>query len=438
MEKNEQIIQVALEIDKGREDPVYFAENFLGMELYPEQKIWLSNSNKPINILDPGNRWGKSAMIAVKHIWFHFYQKTGEGLNREEMGQYMTCNLAPHSEVAKVVWEYVWRITLGEFSYFSPREEKMVKNKSKIAYFYDSRIEKPFPQVTFSSESGKSLFLARSTSEDKGSSVQGKSFAYISYDECCRSNALKYEIESNILPRVSDYNGMVDLLSTPDQESKSIYDYYSLCQTAEKDHERYYLQHGSVFENIFLPPESRDKIDQDNQGELREQIISGKFIFAASTVFTYDEVEQIFDNTLSYSDAEKGHNYAMGIDLAAGEDHTVIYILDVTAVPYRIVRKTRFKGRERPPQAQFQIIRNAFYDYSVLKTLPDWYDRKQVLMEEGEYNEAKIAEVAQQSGKVQTAMDATGMGGVYAQSYLSDILDAPPSLACMEQCPGHL
>src|SRR3990167_9037512 len=100
MEKNDQLLQVALEIEKGREDPVYFAENFLGMELYPEQKVWLRNSTKPINILDPGNRWGKSCVIAIKHIWFHFYQKTGAGLNRDEMGQYMTCNLAPHSEVA--------------------------------------------------------------------------------------------------------------------------------------------------------------------------------------------------------------------------------------------------------------------------------------------------------------------------------------------------
>jgi len=95
----------------GRHDPVYFAENLLGIELHPGQKLWLWMTTgtqlekayemgrllhddarklwenreqfdlmiekaKDIgflkNILVPSNRWGKTLVTSVKHIYINF------------------------------------------------------------------------------------------------------------------------------------------------------------------------------------------------------------------------------------------------------------------------------------------------------------------------------------------------------------------------------
>ena len=51
---------------KIRTDPVYFARHILGLPLHSGQIQWIRNSTKKVNILRPGNRWGKSFVQAIK------------------------------------------------------------------------------------------------------------------------------------------------------------------------------------------------------------------------------------------------------------------------------------------------------------------------------------------------------------------------------------
>ncbi|MBI4335827.1 MAG: hypothetical protein HY589_04145, partial [Candidatus Omnitrophica bacterium] len=52
-----------------RTDPVYFSRHILGLPLHEGQIQWIGNAVKKVNILRPGNRWGKSFIEAILHIW---------------------------------------------------------------------------------------------------------------------------------------------------------------------------------------------------------------------------------------------------------------------------------------------------------------------------------------------------------------------------------
>ena len=103
-EDNIYLLPLAKAIALGRKDPIFFGEYFLGLRFHPLQKIWLWLTTKtkikeaheiaikmgfPVgaipleklsshpflkNILCPANRFGKTFITSVKHIWYNFYK----------------------------------------------------------------------------------------------------------------------------------------------------------------------------------------------------------------------------------------------------------------------------------------------------------------------------------------------------------------------------
>jgi len=308
-----------------------------------------------------------------------------------EVGAYRTLNVAPHSDIARVVFEYVQQIVLGKFSYWDPITKKRKTNKSKIEWFLPKGGAKETPYMTITFKGG-AIFMSRSTAEDKGDGIQGRAFAYISYDEACRSHWLDYEINANLLPRLTDFGGTLDLTSTPDRESPSVTDYHALYTKGKEGMEDYYVQEGIVYENPFLDHVEVKRREEKTDEALKEQIFYGQFVFAASTTFEPWEIDAFFDKNLSFEEPIGDHSYVMGIDLATGEDYTVITVLDVTKEPYKIVHWRRWQGKSVVPQAQFEIIRGIHKNYG---------------------KHAKSMDVI---------LDSTAMGGQFAASFLSDII----------------
>ena len=89
-------------IEKGRTDPVLFAQELLGMELHEGQKKYLRRSAQRIDrifVLNPANRWGKSVCVSILQLW-HLFYKVGiaNGSAQDWLkSEYRTANLAPHS-----------------------------------------------------------------------------------------------------------------------------------------------------------------------------------------------------------------------------------------------------------------------------------------------------------------------------------------------------
>lgn len=88
-------------------DPVFFANTLLPKKPHAGQVTWLENSNQAINVLVPGNRWGKSTVIAMKHIWKCLFKK---GLPKMAPADWMratyeTISVAHSADQAEIVFK---------------------------------------------------------------------------------------------------------------------------------------------------------------------------------------------------------------------------------------------------------------------------------------------------------------------------------------------
>lgn len=375
MESNYEDFGQALE--RGRSDIIFFAENFLGMPLHEGQKTFLRNATSKTNVLVPANRWGKSTVIAIKHIWHCFY-KVGIGQGNEQAwakASYTTVNLSPHSDTTKPVFDAILQILHSSFR-INEGDGKIRNNKCLIGWIVDdAHIRNSVPlYIPFINNSD---MLFRSTGEDQGKSIEGRSYGYISYDEGGQSNHLGYERTRRILPRLGELDGQFDIVSTPELSSPSILEHYELFQRGGGEgHPRevgFYSQEGSILENIFFlnsnPNYVASMVEQLGEDPILQQILYGKFIFAGDAIFPIDDINDCKTDELN--DGERfvsGHSYVIGIDTSIGGDECVYTILDVTTLPLRLVRQRAIKGALRSPQGHQYDLMDLYDHYNQQQT----------------------------------------------------------------------
>lgn len=352
----------------GYDDVVLFSRVLLGMPLHEGQIEFLKYGREKINVLVPANRWGKSITIAVKHIHACFY-KLGLGRGHTEgwaKASYQTANLAPHTEMTQPVFQAIKAIMTSSFPIPQP-DGTTVNNNCLIRWFLDdAHIRNSTPYLIPFTNRSEVLF--RSGGEDKFDSIQGKRFGYISYDEAGRSNWLEYELTSNIIPRVADLNGHIDLVSTPDMRSASILHHYRLFQKGKNKTPGYYAQEGSIIQNKFLLRSNPNYIAEMTElytgDPILDQVIHGKFVFAGDNLYPTDDILAALDDTLTGGIAyQKGHNYVIGVDTAIGSDEMVYTVIDVTETPFRVVRVLAAKGSSKSPDIHMADFISLFDHY---------------------------------------------------------------------------
>lgn len=378
------LAKLIIDIDSGRHDPVMFTENLLGLNLHSHQKIWLWLTTRtqlqkavdegkkigynllPIeelekneflkNVLVPSNRWGKTFVTAVKHLWYCFYKIGYEG-SAEDLTkiEYTTLNLSSHSEQSNVCFEYCEKILKSEIYYPILR----TRNNCRIGFFLGKSTRNPINIMYFNNNS---KFSSRTIGEERASNIQGGSQNYISYDECCRSYNLEKEIEPNIMPRLADSNGPLDLLSTPDKDSPSLQYYYELCEMGRSLRDGWFLMTGEYDNNIFIPEDKRTSFkERIKDPKVYEQVVKGNFVFVGGRMFSGEDIKNMWHKDIQYVPLpilslinnqpnglpiEYGHKYITAVDFARSEggDATVIYTFDYTYKPYKLAYAVRFTG----------------------------------------------------------------------------------------------
>lgn len=361
-------IPLAMAIQRGREDIPYFANELLGMPMHRGQKKFAQNSTEKINILIPGNRWGKSVYLAIKHIHSNFYKIGLNSRNADswERALYRTVNLGPKMENAKVVADYVEQILNSSFPIRQP-DGSEVSNECKISWFLVGKDTQPVYQLHFQNNSH---FLVRSTRDDKGGSIQGKKFGYASYDECCRTLHLETEVKSNILPRLTDLNGRLDLVSTPDSEGGASLVYFQelFWKGGGDGHAKkngYYSQEGSVYENEFLSRQDIINLEKVLAGDpLAEQILHGKFVITGDVVFPVTEINKAKKDMPENIPPKPGHEYVIGVDTAMASDDFSITVIDTSTKPMEIVRFSSVRGNSLAPELHLQKLIDLFDEYN--------------------------------------------------------------------------
>ncbi len=378
-------------VKQGRRDPVYFAERVLGIELHPKQMIWLwittktqmhnacalgiklklwdgtkfkeivaKNPDMLKNVLVPSNRWGKTLVTSVKHLWYLYYKIGVQGepshIAQTRCG---TLNLSPHSNQCQAAYEYILDILFSKFTYRVPDPSapgKMISkvNKCLIGDFYvgDNKQQRA---IVF--KNGTS-FRAIPTGEDQASSLAGMRFLYISYDECAQSLHLKQELPAKIMSRLIDFGGAMDLISTPEVDKPSHQYFFHIAKLGLDADDGWFTLIGNLMDNIFLGEVERDMVAnaiRSTDPAKYRQVVYGEFVTTGKKMFDSIVIERLWDEMRPRLPAlDRTYLECVDWGFADTGDPTVIYILDYTETKlpngttvrnrYRIAYKESIRG----------------------------------------------------------------------------------------------
>jgi hypothetical protein len=358
-DEQKNVKEYTLALAKGRTDPVFFAEYFLGLRFHPKQKIWLWLTTKtqiengyhlakvvgvPLptmdelrdhpflkNILCPSNRFGKTLMTAVKHIWYCFYKIGTHGLpdNIKDI-RYPTLNISPHSMQVDAAYRYIVDIFDEKFIY--SYNGRRFRNKCLIKNFLvDHKSVKR--EIIFANNS---YIKGVPTGEDQASSLAGTQFFYISYDEAPQSLHLRNELPAKILSRLIDSGGPCDIIGTPEVDKPSHAYYQRIVKYGLKLEDGFFTMLGNLEDNIFIGDKERESsllsIKQTDVKKYR-QVAFGEFVTTGSKMFDNVVVDKVFGKELfPIQMGIPGHKYAVGADWGFADtgDPTVFYVIDYT------------------------------------------------------------------------------------------------------------
>lgn len=320
---------------RGREDPVFMVDALLpkktrqvidGEEkVHHGQQRWLREAFAPINVLVPGNRFGKSTVVEDRHFWFAMTKFVpGRRFDPREWKRmkYETISLAYSSEQANIV--------------FNGLRHQL--SHPVVAPFVKSIRESPYPRITLFNGS---VIHVRSA-HDNGKYVDGFEYRYISLDEAGYIDNLKSLVNGVLLMRLAG-GGILDLLGTPKGvSSQGLYWYANRALNGTK---RYFGLRGSIYDNPFLPAadvKMRDELLMSSDPRMRAQVIEGEFVDYDGLAFTTDQRENLFRAGMpAHVDYIEGHKYVQAWDLGRRTDASVCLTLDVTREPWLVVDYVR-------------------------------------------------------------------------------------------------
>ena len=387
-----------------RNDPIRFIDEFLGIYPHPGQREWLTNATKVINILRPGNKWGKTMSEALMHTWHAMCKPNlrDRVLSEDEWLRvaYQTLVFGPEYEQSREMLKMVVEVVQGSMLiYVCPQcdSHRIDKATAKEKYFHcldcgayferaKSRTNKSLLKdwAIEADRSGAQLMphlkwfngsmtLGRSYDE-MGKAFKMKALAYITGDECADIMELYVFTTNTLLPRLFTLRGIIHFVGTPQPGGL---DYARMIDMAEDDMRRpdwgtsgeLYTQKGSVYDNTFIDADYIRRIEAVADPDLRKQIIEGEIVQVGEKYFGFDRVKNMIDAEMKLLDQGlPGRKYLTSVDFSAGEsawsDWTCIFVFDYTEEPWRLVFWKRFKGRDMPIPLQYELVRDVVHRFA--------------------------------------------------------------------------
>lgn len=331
----------------GEEDPIFFAESFLGVHLNRFQKrALLSLCRRKPTALDhfikqvmwvTANQVGKTVSLAISHIWFNFYKRGFSGeASLIEQARYETLNISPVSRQATEAFRYAEEILHSQFSW--EEDGKRYINQCKIEWFWTGK-NANLGRIDFANNSS---FWCLSTGADQGAGLAGKQFAYISYDECVQSLHLEDELGARIFSRTAKYSGWIILVATPDELGKSQQYWYHLYKLAKRAKDEkvlgeWDLIEGLYDENVFIPLANREEFKARLKKSFPQkylQVVEGSFLDSSDRMFSLKVVEGMWNDKSGPSEVMLDRKYVVVVDwgVADSGDETVIGVGDITDI----------------------------------------------------------------------------------------------------------
>jgi len=411
----------------GRKDPVFFGEYFLGIHFHPSQKIWLWLTTKtriadayelamvegialpPLedmmthnflkNILCPANRFGKTFVTSIKHIWYNFYKIGCHGQPSYIHDiRYSTLNISPHSLQVDAAYRYIVDIFNDKLIYEWEGEKR--RNHCRIKTFLvDHKQVKR--EIIFNNNSS---IKGVPTGEDQASSLAGTQFFYISYDEAPQSLHLRQELPAKIQSRLIDSGGPLDIIGTPEVDKPSHAYYQRIVKQGIELKKGFFTLLGKLDDNIFIGKEEKrstlEAIRQTDPEKYR-QVAFGEFVNSGAKLLPTIAIDKMWDEEYKIEMGKPGHLYIIGVDWGFSDtgDPTVFYVVDYTEL-MKLLENKKTEINKILYRIAFRESIKGGSPYTVLARL-------KILQQD--FNEAKIIH------------DSSSMGGVIIKKMLKEM-----------------
>ena len=372
-----------------------FADKLLGVSLHPGQIRILSEAfprgveadDFPYKFIHmtTGNRFGKSAMMAVLHLWFAVYKhraKAQYGSADWFDSQYTVLNLGPVNENAYVVREKVGMILQDkadeqifrkpERGHVAPEIQALFKT-AKTKQEQD-RSGNPFLLTVPDTEykgylTEHNSFLEYRTTDDHGKALQGRKKYCITFDEAARHKDPVTLIASDIAPRTIDTRGVIITASTPHLETAGNYE--EVWETGNPDspgRAPFTMSfRGSMRENPYVTEQMIEEALAGQPDYLIPQVVEGHFVQSEEAFFNAQSIQRAAGDLRADRRRTRGHTYVIAFDLAVAKagDRSICVVWDVTKMPMEVVEFTEFTRGTK----QDALIR------SMRETL-EWYNNE--------------------------------------------------------------
>lgn len=293
-----------------------FEEYILQNISHSSQYKFLQNSTKKENVLHPGNGWGKTSVIAKKHI-FYILKHWLAG------SKYRTLNVAITQDQSELIHDEIMRLVSNS----AILKKWFIKNDTRF----------PTSKIIYSN----GAITEFKTTKKKGESIEGKEFGYISADEIALEMHLEFLRDNILTPRLRAWNdSQIDYSATPKGRNA----YYRIAEDIKR--KGGWVQGGSSFENPNIDHELfKYQISTWSENKAR-QVVYGEFVETAGLMFS-GRIQKLFNDDLVFEDVLTGHQYIEGWDLARGKkknaDSTVGYRIDKYYQPYRVCKRWSFQ-----------------------------------------------------------------------------------------------
>lgn len=292
----------------------------LGVNPHPGQIQWLTNANRPENLLVTGNRWGKSFVQAIKIL--HRAMFRIRSVADEGDGRYQIVVASITQDQANIIFNAAVRL---------------IRRNPLLSGLVHSTKRTPYPEIIFDN---CAVITARTT-QHRGQYLLGNDYDFFSFDEAAFEADPEYLINDVVMMRLADRNGRLDLISTPNGKNW----FYRRMLELEKEPARGYVQCGDTRDNPYISEKAISLRLRHLPPDRVAQNIAGQFIDNNRTIFSTVDIDRAmaFDGMAPLG---QGRQYISGWDLARKKTYTVGMTFDVTEKPYRLAAFERFHNRD--------------------------------------------------------------------------------------------
>jgi hypothetical protein len=362
----------ARDLAAGRNDPVFFAKRWLGIELHAGQRAWVEgiaardeSGWRPkylTTVCSAGNRAGKTLGMAVAVFHSAFYKLgiqppdgTAEDAMRWQNAPYEWYHVGIQQETAELVHREVSMILEGGHPAQRGRGCPLISEIGRVVD-HTKKYRGEYLWLQFHPLVGGANVNFRTT-QDKAKALLGKDMNGISFDEAAFEPHLMQIYQEVLNLRRLSTGGQLHFIGTPTEGINDYADLWEMGNPKREDKDpQVFSFRLSTRDNVGygLTPDTFDAILRQQSDYLIAQNVDGYFIESSDAFFSSESIESCFTDLPEEGQPVARRRYVQGCDPGIASDATWAIILDYT-------EKNRIRGvraRTRSGKQTIQAVVN--------------------------------------------------------------------------------